>query len=134
MVVDLPPGTSDAPLTIMHTLHLHGFVVVTTPQDLAVMDAKRSVNMIKKMNIDILGIVENMAGPIFGEGGGEHLASDLDVPFLGRIQLDKMFSDYGKDLATLKHKNAAETYKEIAENTLKSVSESTLHNDGVVTD
>ncbi len=134
LIVDLPPGTSDSPLTIMQTLQLHGFVVVTTPQDLAVMDAKRSINMIKKMNIDILGIVENMAGPIFGEGGGEHLASDLDVPFLGRVELDKIFSGIGKDLAALKNKNAAATYKQIAENTLESVSNSTLHDEGVVSE
>ena len=86
------------------------------------------------MNIDILGIVENMAGPIFGEGGGEHLASDLDVPFLGRVELDKIFSGIGKDLAALKNKNAAATYKQIAENTLESVSNSTLHDEGVVSE
>lgn len=125
LIVDLPPGTSDAPLTIMQTLQLHGFVVVTTPQDLAIMDAKRSINMIKKMNIDILGIVENMSGDIFGKGGGERLAGDFDVPFLGRIELSKEFSDIADNLAVLKHKKAQKRYEEIAEGMLKRVEEVT---------
>ena len=58
MLVDLPPGTSDAPLTVMQTLNLDGFIIVTTPQELAVLDAKRSINMIKKMNLNVYGIVE----------------------------------------------------------------------------
>ena len=71
LIVDLPPGTSDAPLTVMQTLKLDGFVVVTTPQDLATLDARRSANMIKKLNLRVLGIVENMSGDIFGMGSGE---------------------------------------------------------------
>lgn len=125
LVVDLPPGTSDAPLTIMQTLQLHGFVVVTTPQDLAVLDAKRSINMIKKMNIDILGVVENMSGDIFGKGGGERLAGDLDVPFLGRLELSRDFSDIGPDLAVIKHKKAQKRYREIAEGMISRVKEVT---------
>ena len=58
MIVDLPPGTSDAPLTVMQTLNLDGFVIVSTPQELAALDAKRSINMIRKMNLDVLGVVE----------------------------------------------------------------------------
>ncbi len=91
LVVDLPPGTSDAPLTVMQTLQLEGFVVVTTPQELAVLDAKRSINMIRKMNLKVLGIVENMSGDIFGHGGGESLATELGSKFLGRIELSKDF-------------------------------------------
>ncbi len=125
LVVDLPPGTSDAPLTIMQTLQLHGFVVVTTPQDLAVLDAKRSINMIKKMNIDILGVVENMSGDIFGKGGGEKLATDLDVPFLGRLELSREYSDIGPDLAVIKHKKAQKRYQEIAEGMINRVKEVT---------
>ena len=93
LVVDLPPGTSDAPLTIMQTLKLDGFVVVTTPQEVAMLDAKRSINMIKKMNYSVLGVVENMAGEIFGYGGGEELAGQLGVKFLGRIELSKAFRE-----------------------------------------
>jgi ATP-binding protein involved in chromosome partitioning len=125
LIVDLPPGTSDAPLTIMQTLQLHGFVVVTTPQDLAVLDAKRSINMIKKMNIDILGVVENMAGDVFGKGGGERLARDLGVPFLGRVELAKEFGEMGADLAILKNKKVQKRYQEIAEATVQRLSELT---------
>ena len=70
LVIDLPPGTSDAPLTVMQTLDMDGFVIVTTPQELAKIDAIRSVNMIKKLKIDVLGVVENFSGEIFGSGAG----------------------------------------------------------------
>jgi ATP-binding protein involved in chromosome partitioning len=91
LIADLPPGTSDAPLTIMQTLPLDGFVVVTTPQALAILDAKRSINMVRKLNIKVLGVVENFSGDVFGKGGGEALAKDLDVPLLGTFS---MLSDY----------------------------------------
>ena len=70
LVVDLPPGTSDSPLTVMQTLPMDGFVVVSTPQDLAVLDAKRCINMIRKLNLNVVGVVENYTGEVFGEGGG----------------------------------------------------------------
>ncbi len=91
MIVDLPPGTSDAPLTVMQTLNLDGFVIVTTPQELAALDAKRSINMIRKMNLRIFGIFENMSGGIFGQGGGKEIAEDLNLPLLGS---GKMRKDY----------------------------------------
>jgi len=87
MVVDLPPGTSDAPLTVMQTLNLDGFVIVTTPQELAALDAKRSINMVRKLNLETLGVVENMSGDIFGRGAGEQLAEEMELPFLGRIEM-----------------------------------------------
>ncbi|MBI2873385.1 MAG: Mrp/NBP35 family ATP-binding protein [Chloroflexi bacterium] len=87
LVVDLPPGTSDAPLTVMQVLPLDGFVVVTTPQELAVMDAKRSINMVRKMNMNVLGVVENFSGEMFGSGAGEKLAKDLGLPFLGKVAM-----------------------------------------------
>ena len=93
LVVDMPPGTSDAPLTVMQVLTMDGFVVVTTPQPLAGMDAKRSINMIKKLNVEVLGIVENMTGEIFGEGAGQELADDLSLPFLGTIELRSDYKD-----------------------------------------
>ena len=91
LIVDLPPGTSDVPLTIMQTLQLDGFVVVTTPQALSKLDAKRCINMIKKMNVKVLGVVENFSGGVFGSGAGRELALDLDLPFLADFQLR---SDY----------------------------------------
>ena len=93
LVVDLPPGTADAPLTVMQTLPLDGFVVVTTPQELAKLDAVRSINMIKRMKLNVLGIVENLSGPIFGSGAGEDLARETDLPFLGRLEMREDYSN-----------------------------------------
>ena len=93
LVIDLPPGTSDAPLTVMQALDMDGFVVVTTPQELAKIDAIRSVNMIKKLRIDVLGVVENFSGEIFGSGAGEELAGHLEIPFLGRIEMRADYRD-----------------------------------------
>ena len=93
LVIDLPPGTSDAPLTVMQTLDMDGFVIVTTPQELAKIDAIRSVNMIKKLKIDVLGVVENFSGEIFGSGAGEELANHLEIPFLGRIEMRADYRD-----------------------------------------
>ncbi|MBI4339039.1 MAG: Mrp/NBP35 family ATP-binding protein [Chloroflexi bacterium] len=87
LIVDLPPGTSDAPLTVMQTLQMDGFVIVTTPQRLAKLDAKRSINMIRKMNVPVLGVVENMSGDVFGRGAGEELAQEAGVEFLGHLEL-----------------------------------------------
>ena len=93
LVVDLPPGTSDAPLTVMQALSMDGFVVVTTPQKLAAMDAKRSINMIKKLNVNVLGIVENFTGEVFGSGAGTQLAEEMGLPFLGAVTLRPDYQD-----------------------------------------
>ncbi|MBI4199781.1 MAG: Mrp/NBP35 family ATP-binding protein [Chloroflexi bacterium] len=91
LLVDLPPGTSDAPLTVMQALQMDGFVVVTTPQALAKLDAKRSINMIKKMNVNVLGVVENLSGEMFGSGAGEELARETGLSFLGRLEMRKEY-------------------------------------------
>ncbi|MDP6452502.1 MAG: Mrp/NBP35 family ATP-binding protein [SAR202 cluster bacterium] len=96
LIIDLPPGTSDAPLTIMQALDLDGFVVVTTPQQLAMIDAKRSINMIRKLHVNVLGVVENFSGAIFGSGGGEQLAADMDLNFLGRLEMRGDYLDTSK--------------------------------------
>ena len=101
LVVDLPPGTSDSPLTVMQTLPMDGFVVVSTPQALANMDAKRCINMIRKLNLNVLGVVENYTGEIFGEGGGKQLAEDVDAPFLGNLALRASYRDNSKPTALL---------------------------------
>ena len=93
LVVDMPPGTSDAPLTVMQVLSMDGFVVVTTPQSLAALDAKRSINMIRKLNVEVLGVVENYTGDVFGSGAGRELSSALDLPFLGQIALRPDYRD-----------------------------------------
>jgi ATP-binding protein involved in chromosome partitioning len=87
LIVDLPPGTSDAPLTVMQMIQPDGFVVVTTPQVLAKLDAKRSINMITRLNTRVLGVVENMSGQVFGQGAGEDLSMEMGIPFLGRLML-----------------------------------------------
>jgi ATP-binding protein involved in chromosome partitioning len=99
MVVDLPPGTGDEALTIAQLApNLAGAVIVTTPQEVAILDSSKAVEFIKKLDLKVLGIVENMSGfvcphckeeiDIFGKGGGEREAKDLGVPFLGAIPLD----------------------------------------------
>ncbi len=99
LVVDLPPGTGDEALSIAQLApNIAGAVVVTTPQDVAVMDSSRAVEFVRKLEIPVLGIVENMSDfvcphcgeeiDIFGRGGGKREAEDLGVPFLGSIPLD----------------------------------------------
>ncbi len=101
LLLDMPPGTSDAALTVMQTLQLDGFVVVTTPQEMALLDAKRSISMIKKLNVQVLGVVENMTGDIFGWGGGEALAKDVGTKFLGSIALSQSFREPDRPVVLL---------------------------------
>lgn len=113
LIMDLPPGTSDAPLTIMQALTIDGFVVVTTPQELAKIDAARSINMIRTMRVDVLGVVENFSGDIFGSGAGEELARELDLAFLGRLEMRSDYRDVSKP-AALTSKAVRGEYRRIA--------------------
>ena len=98
MVVDMPPGTGDAQLTMAQQVPLKGAVIVSTPQDLALADARRGIAMFRRVNVPVLGIVENMStficphcgerSDIFGHGGARAEAERLDVPFLGEVPLD----------------------------------------------
>ena len=114
LIVDLPPGTSDSPLTVMQTLDLDGFVVVTTPQELAKIDAKRSINMIRKLKLNVLGVVENLSGDVFGSGAGEELAREMDLTFLGRIDLRGDYRDTSRP-TVLSSKKVREEYVSIAQ-------------------
>ena len=87
MIVDLPPGTGDAPLSLAQSFPLTGSIIVTQPQDVAVSDAIRAAAMFDQLKVPVLGVVENMAGEFFGSGGGEVFAKSRGVPFLGRISL-----------------------------------------------
>jgi ATP-binding protein involved in chromosome partitioning len=87
MIVDLPPGTGDAQLSLAQSVPLTGAIIVTQPQSVAVDDARRGLAMFEKLNVPIMGVIENMAGDLFGEGGGELLAAERGVPFLGRVPL-----------------------------------------------
>ena len=113
LIIDLPPGTSDSPLTVMQTLTLDGFVVVATPQELATIDARRSINMIKTLKVDVLGVVENFSGKIFGSGAGEQLANDMDLPFLGRLELREDYRDTSRP-TVLTSKKVLSEYRQIA--------------------
>ena len=93
LIVDLPPGTSDAPLTVMQALEMDGFVIVTTPQLLAKIDAKRSINMVRKLQIPILGVVENFSGDIFGTGAGIELSQEMGITFFGQTNLRSEYKD-----------------------------------------
>ena len=122
LFIDLPPGTSDSPLTVMQSLTLDGFIVVTTPQELARVDAKRSINMIKTLRVNVLGIVENFSGDIFGSGEGEELAKEMDLNFLGRLELRADYRDTSKP-TVLSSKVVLEEYQHLTKN-VKSLLES----------
>ena len=114
LVIDLPPGTSDSPLTVMQSLTMDGFIVVTTPQELAKLDAMRSINMIRKLKVNVLGVVENFSGDMFGSGAGEDLAREMDLPFLGRLELRRDYRDTSKP-AVLNSKHVMKEYRQVVE-------------------
>jgi ATP-binding protein involved in chromosome partitioning len=120
LFTDLPPGTSDAALTIMQSMPVDGFVVVTAPQNLARLDAKRSINMIRKMNIPILGVVENFTGDIFGEGGGEEISKDMGVPYLGSLSMSADYRDQSKPTVLSSNIVSAE-YNIIVDNLIANI-------------
>ena len=97
LIIDLPPGTGDIQLTLAQKIPVAGAVIVTTPQDIALLDARRAVHMFRKVGVPVLGVVENMSThictacgheeAIFGTGGGEQMARDFDIPLLGQLPL-----------------------------------------------
>lgn len=95
LVVDLPPGTGDVQLSLSQWVNLSGAVVVTTPQEVALGDVRRAVNMFRQLEVSVLGVVENMTGAVFGKGGGEKLAGVFGIPFLGDIPLDVQIRECG---------------------------------------
>jgi ATP-binding protein involved in chromosome partitioning len=128
MVVDMPPGTGDAQLTMAQQVPLRGAIIVSTPQDLALIDARRGVSMFKRVNVPVLGVIENMSyflcprcgtrSDIFGHGGARHEAQRLGVPFLGEVPLDMAIrekSDAGLPLVATEPDGAlAKIYCDIA--------------------
>ncbi len=88
LIIDMPPGTSDIPLTVMQNLDINGFILVTTPQQMAINDMVRSANMIRKMSFPILGIVDNMCGDVFGCSDNS-IAEELGTKFIGHVKLSK---------------------------------------------
>lgn len=135
LVVDLPPGTGDAQLSLAQTAPLTGGVIVTTPQDVALIDVKRGILMFNKLNIPVLGIIENMSYldipgsdqrmDIFGHGGGKQMAEKFGVPFLGEIPLDpdiRIGGDSGNPIIESKPESKASlAFFDIAEKLLKTI-------------
>ena len=140
-IVDMPPGTGDAQLSMAQSLKVFGAVVVTTPQEVALADVRKAINMLAKVNVPVLGIVENMAGfkapdgtvhQIFGEGGGEQLASTLNVPLLVKIPIDTAIregGDAGEPVVAGENNGVKESFYTLADNLLESVNH--MNNPGV---
>ena len=138
LIVDLPPGTGDIQLTLAQKIPVTGAVIVTTPQDIALLDARKGLKMFEKVGIPILGIVENMSThtcshcghtePIFGTGGGERMCKDYQVEFLGALPLDikiREHTDTGKPSVVAEPDGKiAETYRLIARRIAVKVAES----------
>jgi len=137
LVVDLPPGTGDIQLTLAQRVPVTGAVIVTTPQDIALIDARKGLKMFEKVGIPILGVVENMSihicskcgheERIFGEGGGERMGKDHDVEFLGALPLDikiREHADSGKPtVVSDPDGRVAQIYREIARRVAVKIAE-----------
>jgi ATP-binding protein involved in chromosome partitioning len=105
LIIDLPPGTGDVAISLIQTVPLTGAIVVTTPSDVSLQDARKAIEMFRQVKVDLLGIVENMSHfvcphchheiDIFSKGGGERTATQFGVPFLGRIELDPRIREGG---------------------------------------
>jgi len=135
MIIDLPPGTGDAQLTLTQKAGLTGAVVVTTPQDVALIDARKGLAMFRKVNVPVLGIVENMSyficrhcgerEEIFGHGGGRKTAEMLGVPFLGEVPIDPKVvvgGDTGEPIVTSDASSpAAQAFRELARQVVEQV-------------
>ena len=128
LVIDMPPGTGDVQLTMAQQVPLSGAIIVSTPQDLALIDARKGLNMFRRVDVPVLGIIENMSyfecpkcgerSDIFGHGGAKDEADKLDIPFLGGVPLDlevRVRSDSGKPItATLPDCLHAEIFRNLA--------------------
>ncbi|HEY9050986.1 MAG TPA: iron-sulfur cluster carrier protein ApbC, partial [Gammaproteobacteria bacterium] len=136
LVIDLPPGTGDIQLTLAQKVPVSGAVIVTTPQDIALLDARKGLKMFQKVEVPVLGIIENMsvhicsncghAEPIFGQGGGERMSEDYDVDFLGALPLDiaiRVNGDEGTpSVAADPNGTVGKIYREIARRTAAKLS------------
>ena len=136
LIIDMPPGTGDIALSLSQTIPVAGSVVVTTPQQVSLADSRRAVRMYQKLNIATLGIVENMSyyscpnchfeTDLFGHGGGEGLASDMDVPFLGRLPIYQPIREGGDAgiplIVAEPASSAARAFLTVAERTAAQIS------------
>lgn len=132
LIIDLPPGTGDIQLTLVQKAPITAAVIVTTPQDLALLDARRAYEMFQKVNVPVLGVIENMSihicsqcghqESIFGQGGGKQMADQYEIPLLGALPLDSQIreqTDSGKPTVAAHPEGAnAKIYQEIAQQIL----------------
>lgn len=130
LIIDSPPGTGDEPLSVAQLIPATGAVIVTTPQEVSLMDSRKAVAFAQKLNLKIMGIIENMSGmacpycgkkiDIFKEGGGKKTALELGIPFLGKIPLDPQIVVSGDDgkpfIATNPDSEASQAFMKIVEN------------------
>jgi len=137
LVVDMPPGTGDIQLSLAQSVKVSGAVIVTTPQDVALLDARKGIEMFRKVDVPILGIVENMSThhcsscgheeAIFGTGGGDRLSAEYGVEVLGRLPLDlgiREKTDAGNPVVSSAPSNpAAHAYLKLAKNVERKVSQ-----------
>jgi ATP-binding protein involved in chromosome partitioning len=134
LVIDLPPGTGDAQLTLTQTAPLTGAVIVTTPQDVSLIDARKGLEMFRQVRVPVLGIVENMSYflgedgkryEIFRHGGGKKLAAEAGVPFLGEIPIDPRVAESGDSGEPIVHKYpdsaVAKAYQALAKTVVEQV-------------
>jgi ATP-binding protein involved in chromosome partitioning len=135
LIVDMPPGTGDAQLSLVQTVNLDGAVMVTTPQDVSTGDVRRAIRMFERVNTRVLGVVENMSGfacphcnghvDVFGRGGGRQLATDMHVTYLGEVPLDvdvRVAGDAGTPTALHAPESAAgQALREIADKVANAV-------------
>lgn len=136
LFIDMPPGTGDIQLTLSKAVPVSGAVIVTTPQDVALLDARKGLEMFRKVNVHVLGVVENMSvhtcsqcghtESIFGAGGGEKISAECDVPLLGQLPLDiaiREAVDKGcPTVAANPNSEIAQRYTEIAQKIVDSLS------------
>ncbi len=113
LIVDMPPGTGDIHLSMAQLVPLTGAIIVTTPQAVAVNDARKCAAMFIKVNVPILGVVENMSGELFGSGGGKNFAAEFSAPFLGEIPADAAIREAG-DGGKMYQGKCTGMYREIA--------------------
>ena len=135
-VIDMPPGTGDAQLSLSQMIKLDGALMVTTPQEVALADVRRAINMFAKVNVPVLGLVENMAGfvtpsgetvDIFGAGGGEELSKRYDIPLLGSIPLTiaiREGGDKGQPIALDIETSTGQLFAGIAERVVQQIESS----------